>query len=116
MLLELGKAASFFLCILSLYPVLLGFFFEPDTPWQQRTLLGLARLAVAACLSLASGLLFCLPARSNPDAGIPLRRTLPVRLFLWTACVVVVLFLLSWYLRCGGLNSFGAKVDCYSSR
>ena len=113
MLLELGKAASFALCILSLYSLLISVFFEPNTSWQQRLATGLARLAVAACVSLASGLIFSIPARTNPDAGLPLWKTLPVKVFFWAAFTLAVLFVLTWYLRCGGPVTLGLKQDCF---
>lgn len=113
MLLELGKALSFICCILSLYSVLMSSFFELAATWQQRLSLGLTRLALSACVSFASGFIFRLPTRTNPDRGIPLWKTLPVRVFLCAAVVLVVLFCLSWYLRCGGINSFDSKPDCY---
>jgi hypothetical protein len=113
MLLELGKAVSFVFCILSLYAVLMSGFFEPNTTWQQRLVLGLIRLAVAAGVSFASGFLFRFPVRTNPDRGASLWKTLPVQLFLWGAGGLTVLFLLAWYLRCGGVNSFDVHPDCF---
>ena len=113
MLLELGKATSFILCIFSLYSVLISAFLEPNTSWQQRMIAGLFRLAIAAGISLASGLLFAFPARTNPDRNIPISRTLPVQLFLWASFILTTLFVLAWYLRCGGQNSFGIKFDCF---
>ncbi|QHN03999.1 hypothetical protein FTO74_11910 [Granulicella sp. WH15] len=113
MLLELGKVVSFVLCILSLYSALMSGFFEPNTTWQQRVTLGLSRLALSAYVSFASGLFFCFPAKTNPDSGISLWKTLPVRVFLWAAVALTVLFCLTWYLRCGGVNSFGFKLDCF---
>ncbi len=98
------------LCILSLYSVLMAAFFEPAASWHQRLEEGLWRLAIAGCVSLASGLLFCLEAStSHAD---PLWKTLPVQVFLWAAVLLALLFVLTWYLRCGGMNSFGVKLDC----
>jgi hypothetical protein len=113
MLLELGKAISFLLCILSLYPVLMSAFFELNTSWQERLMSALAKLLIAACVSLCSGLLFIWPARSNPDRNQSLLSTLPVRVFLWATAGLTVLFFLTWYVRCGGQNSFGIKHDCF---
>ena len=112
MLLELAKLASFLLSILSLYSVLVPAFFEPARSWQQRLVLGLTRLAVAGCISVASGCLFALPVRTNPDRHVPLWKTLPIRVFLSAAIVLATLFLLTWYLRCGGANSLGVERDC----
>jgi hypothetical protein len=102
MLLELGKAASFFAAIVSLCAVAIVAFFEPATRWDQRLLLALPRLVIAGCLCLASGLLFTWPARSNPDAAQPLLTTLPVRLFFWSLAGMALLFAATWYLACGG--------------
>jgi len=102
MLLELGKALSFFLSILSLYRVAISAFFVPGSQWQERLSITIARLLISACVSLASGLLFCWPSRSNPDAGQSLVSTLPVQLFLWGATAIVLFFAALWYLRCGG--------------
>lgn len=141
MLLELGKAVSFVCCILSLYSVLVSAFFELAATWQQRLDLGLSRLALAACVSFASGILFRVPAKANPQSSaqsnpqssaqssgqssgqtsgqtspnraVSLLQTLPVRLFLCSAAAMAVLFCLAWYLRCGGINSFDSKTDCY---
>ncbi|SNT42141.1 hypothetical protein SAMN05421770_11328 [Granulicella rosea] len=112
MLIELSKALSFALCLVSLHAVLASAFFEPDTTWPQRLTAGLFRLAIAACVCCASGLLFSYPARWNPDRDVSLWRTLPIRLFLWAAVVLSMLFALTWYLRCGGINSFGIPPDC----
>ena len=65
MLFELGKAGSFVLCIVSLYSVLMSGFFEPNTTWEQRLMLGLSRLFVAGCVSFASGLVFSYPGKTN---------------------------------------------------
>ena len=101
MLLELGKAFSFLASILSLYLVAANAFFAPAMFWDDRLLLALPKLGVAACVCLFSGLLFVWPARSNPDAGQSLISTLPVRMFLWSLAGMAVLFVVSWYLVCG---------------
>ena len=113
MLLDLGKAVSFGLCILSLYSVLMNAFFEPNTTWEHRLALGVSRLVLAGCVCLASGLLFSLPIRTNVDRGVPVWKTLPVVVFLWAAVGMAVLFALAWYVRCGGNNSFGYRFDCF---
>lgn len=113
MLLELGKAGSFALCLLSLYGVLMSAFFEPNTTWEHRLWAGAIRMGIAAGVSLVSGMLFAFPVKTNPDGGMPLWETLPVRVFLGAAVGMAVLFGLTWYLRCGGVNSFGVKSDCF---
>lgn len=98
MLLELGKALSFFLSILSLYPIVMSAFFAPGTHWEERLSLALMKIALAGCVCFASGLFFYRPAHGQ-DPGEPLMQTLPVRIFLWTLIGVAVLFVLSWYLE-----------------
>jgi hypothetical protein len=111
--LELAKAISFLLTVLSLLSVLLTGFFEPNATWQDRMVHGLVRLAIAACVSLGSGLLFTWPVKSNPDAGEAIVSTLPVKVFLWAALGMAALFAAAWYLRCGGQNAFGIRRDCF---
>jgi hypothetical protein len=100
-MLELSKAAAFFASLLSLYWTALSAFFIPGLHWQDRLFLALGRLALAAAICLLSGLIFRLPVRTNPDAHLPLTSTLPMQLFFWTAPILTLLFLTSWYLTCG---------------
>jgi hypothetical protein len=94
MLLDLGRLFSFALSILSLYALLDSAFFVIATTWEERLILSISRVGLAACVCCASGLLF--RHSSNPE--IPLIRTLPVRLFFWTLFGVAILFCVSWYL------------------
>jgi hypothetical protein len=94
MLLDLGRAFTFLLSILSLYALIDTAFFLTATTWQQRLLASISRVVLAACVSAASGLLF----RHETNPVIPLSRTLPMRIFLWTLFGVAVLFLLAWFL------------------
>ncbi len=94
MLLDLGRAISFLLSLLSFYAVLGSAFFATATTWEQRLVAAIARIVVAACVSCASGMLF----RYESSPPVPLLRTLPVRLLLWTVAGVVVLFTLAWLL------------------
>jgi hypothetical protein len=94
LLLDLGRALTFLLSILSLYALVDTAFFVTATTWQQRLLASIARVVLAACVSFVSGLLFHL--HTNPN--IPISRTLPVRIFLWTLAAVIVLFTLAWLL------------------
>ena len=107
MLLEFGKAVSFVLSILSLYRVAISAFFVQATPWQARLWMALPAAGIAACVCCASGLVFRWPARSNPEAGLPLRSSLPVMLMLWVLPGMTVLFAVGWYLVCG-------RPDCVS--
>lgn len=95
---ELGKALSFMLSILSLFPMVVSAFFEPGTHWADRLTMSLLRIALAGCVCLASGLFFYRPARPGEDPGLPLTQTLPVRMFFWTLLGVAAMFALSWYL------------------
>jgi len=100
-MLELSKAATFFASLLALYWTALSAFFIPGLHWQDRLYLALARLALAAAVCLLSGLVFRLPTRANPDAHQPLAATLPMQLLFWTAPILTLLFLASWYVTCG---------------
>jgi hypothetical protein len=114
MLLELGKAISFFASILSFYPVAISAFFEPGARWEERLELLLPKLALAALLCLFSGLLFIWPARSNPERHTSLASTLPIRLLFWAAAGVTLLFFASWYFVCGapGCGILGHSCGC----
>jgi hypothetical protein len=94
MLLDLGRAVSLILSYISLYALLDSAFFVPATRWEDRLISSLSRIGLAACVCVASGLIF----RESKVPDVPLVRTLPVRLFLWTLLGASVLFALSWYL------------------
>jgi len=81
MLLELARALSFFLSVLSLYPVLMSAFFVPGTSWKERLVKALLDVAFAACVCFSSGILFIWPSRTSPQSGQSLLASLPVRLF-----------------------------------
>jgi hypothetical protein len=93
-LLDLTRALFFLLGILSLYALIDSAFFLTATSWEQRFLASLIRVVLAACISVASGMLF----RLDTHPVIPLSRTLPVRIFLWTLLGVSVLFTVAWFL------------------
>jgi hypothetical protein len=92
-LLDLSKAVSFAMSILSLCALLDTAFFIPATRWEDRLVASLARIGFAGCVCLISGSLFHF---SQPQ--VPLARTLPVRLFLWALSGFSLLFALGWYL------------------
>jgi len=50
MLLELARPLSFFLSMLSLYPVLVSAFFVPGSRWEERLVGALLRIALAGCM------------------------------------------------------------------
>jgi|SRR5580698_2318721 hypothetical protein len=103
MLLEIFRPLSFFLSLLSLFPVLMTAFFVPGTRWEERLEMALLRIAISACACFASGFLYSLPAPglsgANPGAAEPLFSTLPVRLFFWAITGMALLFALSWWLE-----------------
>jgi hypothetical protein len=99
MLLELLRPLSFFVSILSLYPILTSAFFVTGYRWEERLELALLRVAFAACICFTSGFLYARPCGSTVEPAEPLLSTLPVRLFIWAMAGMAVLFLLSWYLE-----------------
>jgi hypothetical protein len=94
-LLELGRAITFFLSIASLLAVAKNTFFLESLRWSDRLPAMLLHLVVAACICFGSGLLFAYPTERG------LMRTPPVRMFLWALALVPVLFFVGWYLNCG---------------
>jgi len=99
MLLELARALSFFLSVLSLYPVLMSAFFVPGTSWKERLVKALLDVAFAACVCFSSGILFIWPSRTSPQSGQSLLASLPVRLFFLALAGMAILFALSWYME-----------------
>jgi hypothetical protein len=98
-LLDLGKALSFILSILSLYAVLESAFFVPGSDWLERLNLSLLRIAIAACVCFASGILFALPRPNHAESDMPITSTLPVQMFFWAMAAVAILSAVSWYLE-----------------
>jgi hypothetical protein len=99
MLLDLAKALSFLLSILSLCPVVQSAFFVPGSQLEDRLVLALEWIALAGCICFLSGILFSQPWRADAEAGDHLLQELPVRMYLWTVGAVAILFVLSWYLE-----------------
>ncbi len=98
MLLELTRTLSFFVSMLALYPVVVSAFFVPGSHWEDRLILAVARIGLAGCLALVSGILFARPWLYQ-DGVHRLLAALPVRIYLWTILGVAILFLLSWFLE-----------------
>ncbi len=98
MILELARPLSFFLSMLSLFPVLSSAFFVPGSRWEDRLEMALVRVALAACICFSSGLLYAWHPRTVPAAAEPLLSTLPVRLFYWTIAGMAILFAITWWL------------------
>jgi hypothetical protein len=99
MLLDLAKAISLALSILSLYPVMMSAFFVPGTRWEDRLVMSLLKIAFAACICFASGFLFALRPRPSWRTFSAIFSTLPVRLFFWSMAAMALLFFVSWYLE-----------------
>jgi hypothetical protein len=100
MLLDLAKAISLALSILSLYPVMLSAFFVPGTRWEDRLVMSLFKIAAAAGVCFASGFLFALrPRPSWRTFSTIFFSTLPVRIFFWSMAAMALLFFVSWYLE-----------------
>ena len=99
MLLDLGRAVSFILSIIVLYWVMLGAFFVPGTRWQERLAECAIRVALAACVCFASGLMFAWRPAESRQAGPSPIATLPMRLFFWGLGAMAGLFALSWYIE-----------------
>lgn len=97
-MLELAKAVSFLVCILSLYWAAMSAFFVPGAQWEERLWIAAFKLMAAAAICFYSGMVFSWPSRSNPTAFQRLTATMPVRLFFWALAGIAVMFALSWYL------------------
>jgi peptidoglycan biosynthesis protein MviN/MurJ (putative lipid II flippase) len=98
MILELLRPLSFFLSMLSLYPVMLSAFFVPGARWEERLEMALLRVALAAAVCFGSGLLYAWHSPNGAASQEPILSTLPMRLFLCAMGGMVVLFALSWWL------------------
>jgi hypothetical protein len=99
MLVEVAKPLTLVFCILSLYGVFYRAFLDPTRGLDQRIWESLSLLALAAGISVVSGLIFR-EALQEPSAGSPrLTATLPVQLFCWASGIMFVVFLVSWYLE-----------------
>ncbi len=97
-MLELAKAVSFLVCILSLYWAAISAFFVPGEQWEERLWIAAFKLLAAAAICFYSGMVFSWPSKTNPEAFQRLTSTMPVRLYFWAVACIAVLFMLSWYL------------------
>jgi hypothetical protein len=109
MFLDLSKALSFFMMIMSLYRLAIGAFFVPGSNWDERLSTTLVRVAVAAAVSLLSALLFSLPLKADSDVLRLLMSTLPARLFFWGLGTIAILFICSWYFDSYPCSIAGAR-------
>jgi len=99
MFVELAKPLALVFCILALYAVFHAAFLDPASDLQQRICDSLDRLALAAGISLVSGLIFREATPEPCAGGRPLTATLPVQMFYWASGIMLVLFVVSWYLE-----------------
>lgn len=98
MLLDLSRALTFFVGIVSLYWAGISAFFVPGSGRDERLSITLVRLSLSAGVCLLSGLLFAWPINTPFRTPRSLMSTLPVQLFFWGFAVIAVLFVSSWYL------------------
>jgi hypothetical protein len=98
MLVEVAKPLTLFFCILSLYALFNTALLDPSSDMDQRIYDSIGRLALAAGISVISGLIFC-AGTHDPGGTAPLATTLPVQIFLWAAGILVVCFVISWYVE-----------------
>jgi hypothetical protein len=106
-MLELAKAISLLICILSLYWAAISAFFVPGSQWEERLWIAAFKLLAAAAICFYSGMVFSWPSKTNPTAFQRLTSTMPVRLFFWALSCIVLLFALSWYLVDGEPQGYG---------
>ncbi len=99
MLVEIARPVTLISCILSLYALFHTAFLIPAGDVHQRIYESLEKLALAAAISLVGGLVFRESTSKPPSGGIRLTGTLPVRVFFWSASVMLVLFIVSWYVE-----------------
>jgi len=96
MLLELAKPIALMLCVLSLCAVFYTAFMAPAIDLEQKTWDSLVLLSLTAGICLTSRLIFC---ESAQDGNARLTATLPVQMFFWASCGMLVLFVASRYLE-----------------
>ncbi len=103
MLLELAKPFTLLASILSLLAVFHAAFLEPETDLERRLYDALTLLALAAAVSLLSGIVF----QKQRQAVIHLVRTramrltetFPVQVFFWATGIMSAIFVLAWYVE-----------------
>ena len=96
MVLEIVKPVALLLCMVSLCAVFYTAFLVPASDLEQKSWDSVMLLSFAAGICLTSGMIF---RESSQTVPAPLLRTLPVQMFCWAACIMLLLFLASWYLE-----------------
>ena len=99
MLVEVARPVTLISTILSLYALFHTAFLIPSGELHQRIYQSLEMLALAAAISLVGGLAFRESTSKSASGGIRLTHTLPVRMFFWSASVMLILFVVSWYVE-----------------
>jgi hypothetical protein len=90
------KPVALALCVAALCAIFYTAFLVPANNVEQEIWDTLALLSLAAGVCVASGMLFREDAGQEADT---LMRTLPMQMFVWSAGVMAVLFVASWYLQ-----------------
>ena len=96
MLVDVAKPVALMLCMVSLCAVFYSAFLVPATGLEQRSWDSIILLSLAAGICLSSGMLFREPVEGGME---PLLRTLPMQMFCWAVCLMIVLFVTSWYVE-----------------
>ena len=99
MLVEIAKPVAFIICILSLFALFHTAFLVRANDLEQTIYDSLGMLALAAGVSLASGLMFREATPGPHASSVRLSSTLPVQMFCWASGIMLVLFVISWYLQ-----------------
>ncbi|MGC2257430.1 MAG: hypothetical protein WA198_20195 [Candidatus Sulfotelmatobacter sp.] len=99
MLVEVARPVTLISTILSLYALFHTAFLIPSGDLHQRIYESLEMLALAAAIALVGGLVFRESPSKSASGGMRLTGTLPVRVFFWSASVMLILFVVSWYLE-----------------
>lgn len=103
MLVEVARPVTLICTILSLYALFHTAFLIPSGDLHQRIYESLEMLALAAAIALVGGLVFRESSSKSASGGMRLTGTLPVRVFFWSASVMFILFVVSWYLESYGV-------------
>jgi len=99
MFIEFAKPVALILCILSLYALFHAAFLNPASDLDQRVYESLHFLALAACVSIASAVVF---SEATPECRARRARlagTLPMQMFCWASGIMFVLFVVSLYVE-----------------
>lgn len=99
MLLELGKFISLLGSLLCLCALFHAAFLIPANTFEQRLLSLLQMLMFAAGVSLASGWIFYYQERRAGMQPTSIASTFPMKVFWWTAAIILGLFLFAWFLQ-----------------